>query len=544
MNTPKVAPVLIVGAGPVGSTLALELAVHDVRCILIDRLTGPSPHPKMDFLNGRSMELLRRLDITDEIRSRGVAPEYSANFLWNRTFAEDPVTVWEHPSVVGTRERIGKVNDGSAPLEAYQRLQGSLLEDILRRRARDNPLIDVREGCTVEDVVQDAQGVHAKVVESGTTSVGQVSARYAVGCDGASSTVRRGVGIPVRTVGPVSQNCDVYFRSSDPELRRHGRFFLAIVANGLTLVCRDEKDTWTGTFSLPEGGEVAQDPMGVVKERLGIDFAVSEVLNVACWEGRLSVADSYRSGAVFLAGDSAHQFYPTGGHGANTGLADAVDLGWKLAAVMNGWGGVGLLKSYEIERRPVALFNREMCLNLLEVWGRFSNLVGSGCSREQLEGFLEQEAYQIDNVGIHFDYRYPDSPIVWGEAGAPPRWHWNKITPSTFPGSRVPSMHLADGSALFDYLGTDLTLVDLSEDCTGKSSAVRAQEVGIPLTYLAIGDTGVRAAWGCDLVLVRPDQHVAWRGNAPPVAWDAVLDCVRGSAVGQERYALQEGVGR
>src|SRR5262249_49864016 len=155
------------------------------------------------------------------------------------------------------------------------------------------------------------------------------------------SRVRAAAGIDTTITGPTAQHCDVYLRSADPVLRRHGRYFLAILAGGLTLVSRDERDTWTATFPLPAGWTDGEDPAAEARRRLGADVAIDEILNITSWQGRLAVVDRYRSGRVFLAGDAAHQFFPTGGHGANTGLADAVDLGWKLAATVAGWGGPG-----------------------------------------------------------------------------------------------------------------------------------------------------------------------------------------------------------
>jgi hypothetical protein len=309
-------------------------------------------------------------------------------------------------------------------------------------------------------------------------------------------------------------------------------FFLTILSGGITVVSRDGHRTWTATFQLP-GGADPDDPVAVVEEGLGIQLAPAQVLDVALWQGRLGVSRAYRVGTVFLAGDAAHQFYPTGGHGANTGIGDAVDLGWKLAARINGWGGERLLDSYEAERRPVALFNRAMCENLLEVWRRFPRLVTEGSTREQVAGYLAQEAYQIDNAGIHFGNRYQRSPVVRHEAGAPPPWDWRGISPTTWPGCRAPSLRLSDGSALFDRLGPELTLVDLAGDGEGGRLVRRACDRGIPLTHLQVEAARARAAWQRDLVLVRPDQHVAWRGDSPVGDWDEVLDQVTGRGDGR-----------
>lgn len=524
--------VLVVGAGPVGALLALELARHGVSSVLVDRAATASRHPKMDFLNGRTMELLRRHGLADEIRRRGVGAEYAFDFLWFTDYREPPVARWHYPAVAQLRARMAAVNDGSMPLEPYQRVLGSRVEELGRQRVRAEPLTDFRPGVRCTGLAQDSDGVTVDLV-SATGAESRVLARFVVACDGANSTVRAAAGLTMDTVGPASWHRDVFFRSADPVLRKYGRFFLGIVGRGVTLVSRDEQDTWTGTFPITDDEHSAGtpgDPLAVIRERLGVDLTVEEVIDVTDWQGELAVADSYRSGRVFLAGDAAHHFYPTGGHGANTGLADAVDLGWKLAAVVNGWAGPRLLDSYSAERRPVALFNREMCFNLLEVWGRFPRLVHAGMSRAQLAGFLAQEEYQIDNAGIHFGYRYDPSPVVWPESGAPPEWRWRHVVPTTWPGGRVPSVRLPDGQELLDRLGDEFTLVDLSGDGSGKPLVEEANALGLPTAYLAVNDDEVAAVWERLLVLVRPDHHVAWRGDAPPPDWPAVIDHVRGGS--------------
>ncbi|GAB2483168.1 FAD-dependent oxidoreductase [Promicromonospora xylanilytica] len=530
VTTESSAPVLVVGAGPVGATLALELARHGVACLVAERSVAPSRHPKMDFVNARSMELFARLGVADDIRARGVPPQHGFVFHWSRTFAEPPVATWSYPSVEAVGDSIARDNDGAVPAEPYQRLAGSILEDVLREHARAHPLIDLREGWTVAELDPDTPGA---LLLGPDGERHRVSATYVVGCDGAGSDVRRQLGIGMTDDGPTADHCDIYFTSSDPVLRRHGRYFLSIVGTGVTLVSRDEDVTWTAALPLLGDERVRTDPVGALKARLGVDFVIDEVLDVTQWQGRLAVADEYRRGRVFLAGDAAHQFFPTGGHGANTGIGDAVDLGWKLAACLNGWGGPVLLDSYEAERRPVALFNREMCHNLLEVWRRFPVLAAQGASRAHLAGFLAQDAYQIDNIGIHCGYRYETSPVISHEDGEAPPWHWRSIVPTTWPGGRAPSLRLADGTALYGLLGTGLTLVDLTDDRSGAALVERAVARGVPMTHLAVDDDAVRRVWESDLVLVRPDQHVAWRGGSP-VAWDDVLDLVRGADGGLE----------
>jgi 2-polyprenyl-6-methoxyphenol hydroxylase-like FAD-dependent oxidoreductase len=526
-------PVLVVGVGPVGAVLASELDHHGVPSVVVDRSPTTSRHPKMDFIHGRSMEHYRRLGLADTIRSHGVAPDHLFNFQWIETLDQPPVSVWEHVSVDQMRRRMADVNDGTMPREPYQRVMGSRLEELGRRHLRTLDRVDLREGWTLRGYTTDGDTVVAEIAAPGR--VEHVRARYLVGCDGAGSAVRGAAGITVGDVAGPVEHRDVFFRSNDPVLRRNGRFFLTVASRGLTLVSRDGDQLWTGTFPLLDAAQRDADPVTVLRERLGVDLTVDEVLVVAHWEGKLAVADAYRAGPVFLAGDAAHQFFPTGGHGANTGIGDAVNLGWKLAAVVRGWGGEALLDSYEAERRPVGLLNREFCGNLLDVWRRYPALAAAGAGRARLTAFLDRERYQIDNTGIHFGDSYRGSPVVAGEDGGEPDWEWTRIAATTAPGWRVPSVRLADGTELHDVLGPELTLLDGSGSKEGTTIADEAATRGIPLTHVAIDDAHVRSVLERHLVLVRPDQHVAWRGDGVPDDPGAVLDLVRGGRTARPR---------
>lgn len=530
------ARVLVAGAGPAGAILSLELARHGVRSRVVDRAAAPPLFPKMDYINARSMELLRRLGLADRIREGAVPAEFDADFVFLTGLDEPPVGVWRQPSPRAQAERYAAAADGTGAAEPYLRITGSLLEDVLRQALREHPLVDFEESVELTALEQDADGVTVTLADraGGPADRGrELRVEYLVGCDGGGSAVRRALGVDQPVSGPSSSRCSVYFRSSDPLLRRHGRAFITTSARGITLVSRDEGELWTASFQIPDGTRFEGDPVAAMCEKLGEDFTVDEVLTVSHWTGTLAVTDRYREGRVFLAGDAAHQFYPFGGHGANTGIADAVDIGWKLAARLGGWGGEALLDSYEDERRPVALFNKEMSSNLLEVWRRFGQLARDGASREQLAGFLEREAYQVDNSGIHFGHRYHRSRVVAAEPGPAPRWDWTGITPQVWPGGRVPALPLADGTPLFDRFGPGLTLVDLSGTGAGAPLAKTAAEQDVPLEHLALDGAeaaGVRAVWGADLVLVRPDQHAAWRGDRLPDDGSALLDLVLGRA--------------
>src|SRR6266536_238814 len=205
-------PVLVVGAGPVGAVLALELARHNVPSMVVERSPAASAHPKMDHLTGRSMELLRRFGLAGSIRARGIGPQHTTDFSWTRGLDQPPVLVWHQPSVDQLRQRYAAVNDGSAPVEPYQRVQGSLFEELDRDAVRDHPLVDLRERWTCVDLRLEPTGVVATVADAGTGARHTVVAGYLAGCDGAGSTVRRCLEIPLDESGPRTQYCTVYFR--------------------------------------------------------------------------------------------------------------------------------------------------------------------------------------------------------------------------------------------------------------------------------------------------------------------------------------------
>ncbi len=528
-------PVLVVGAGPVGSLLALELARQGIPSMVVERSPVASTRPKLDCLSGRTMELLRRLGLAERIRRYAIGGERSTDVIWTTGFDEPPVLVWHHPSADHMRQRYAMVNDGSAPVEPYERVPGAVLERLAREAGRLHPLIDLREGWTCVDLRLEATGVVASVVDARTGERHTVDARYLAGCDGSASVVRRCLDIPLDETGPRTAYCTVYFRSGDPTLRRHGSAFVTIAAEGLILISRDGTDLWSASLTVPPDFPVT-DPVSLARERLGVPFSVDETLGVTQCDGTLGVAAAYRKGSAFLVGDAAHPFSPVLDHGENTGIGDAVDLGWKLAAAVRGWGGPELLASYESERRPVALFGRELCAALVEVRQRFSRLAAAGMSREHLAGVLEQEIHQTDNLGVHFGQRYHGSPVVWREETEPPSWQWRRIVPTTWPGGRAPAVRLADGTELFDRFGHAFTLVDLSGQGTGAPLVAQATGRGIPMTYLPVDDPAVRACWERQLVLVRPDEHVAWRGDTTPADWGAVLDRVTGHVATRIRH--------
>jgi 2-polyprenyl-6-methoxyphenol hydroxylase-like FAD-dependent oxidoreductase len=571
--------VLIIGAGPVGLTLALELEHHGIKALVVERNATTTRHPKMDISNGRSMELFRRLGVADELRKVAVAPDRRLSVTWVTDAVGWELASFVYPSVDEQRRLIRERNDGTLPLEPAMRVSQILIEPAMRELITSRAEhVSVEYGWGLERFEADPDAVTAHLVSlDGQRRT--VRAQYLAGCDGAGSTVRRQLGIGLDEIDlrkvlvhelglsrvaptvvrdfatsrrrpPDGRIYLVHFTTTEPEVfTRFGPAWHLQSPDGWTIISQNDGDTFTLHTPLAAGTDAdAIDPREFVYQRVGARFPM-EVLVANAWTPRLSVSSSFGRGRVWLAGDATHQVPPTGGYGMNTGVGDAVGLGWALAAQLRGWGTPGLLTAYEHERRAVAVRNREAAGRHSAVraaimaaarpamhserWlgERTRNRIG----REIADlGNLENEA-----LGIELGYRYDTSPAVCHEPdGRAPRQTMDAYTPSTWPGARPPSLHLDDGTALFDLLSSrGFTLLRFDDDVEAAGLIEAARRRGVPLEVLDIRDAHARALYERDLVLIRPDQHVAWRGDSAPANPVDVIDRVRGAgrAIGAKK---------
>ncbi len=530
----ETAPVLVVGAGPVGMVAALALARYGIRCMLIDQQTETTRHPKLDYVSTRSMELLRPLGITDDIRAAGVAPEHPADVVWSTGLTGAPIAVWRLPSVDEERRRIAERNDGTQPVEPGQRISQVTLEPVLRAHCRRHPRIDLSCGWKLESLTQDRDGVTSDLVDVRTGRRRQVRSSYLIGCDGASSQVRRtvGIGLDGFDVPELPGAFMVHFKSRDlSTLHRHGQFW-HYFAFRYVIIAQDEIDTWTVHVNGADPAEFdppPPDPAGFVREVTQVDLEIDKVLLASRWRPSFLLAQRYRAGRVLLAGDSAHQMFPTGGYGMNSGIADAVDAAWKLAALLTGFGGAALLDSYERERRPVGLNNMHASRRHLGVHLKAGQMLREGVPPETVGAFIDAERGENEYAGVELGYRYDESPIVSHDEGPEPYWSPQQYTPTTWPGGRPPSVRLRDGRQLYDLLGQWFTLVDFAGDGRADPLLRECAAQGLPVMQVLVSDPAAGRLWERALVLVRPDQHVAWRGDWSPPDPAAVVRRVRGA---------------
>ena len=519
--TPQIdTQVLIVGAGPVGLTLALDLGQRGVQCTLIERNATSIQLPKMERCNARTMEIYRRLGIAEKIRAAGLPRAAPMDVFLAMSMSGPPLVRLPYPSVTEAKAEIAAHNDGR-PLEPYQLISQYTLEPLLRSIVEAQPTVTVRFGCELLSFTQDAESVTARVGTRGSEQT--IRAAYLVGCDGGSSTVRKQLGIRLQGEGNIRELRQALFHCPDLYERipmGKGRHYH--IADGPLfpfIILQDSTRHWTLHAAAASDAEMAE----IFRNALGMPMAF-EMLSVNQWTQHLLCAERYGEGRVFIAGDAAHLVIPTGGLGMNTGVGDAIDLSWKLAATLGGWGGPHLLASYEQERRPIGLRNVKASgaamrgrLSWRAAWhpdARKSTPEGAAIRAEMARRFDVEQRKVTEILGIEAGYRYVRSPLVWPEAGDGPDPDNPRYIPTTWPGARLPHAWLDDGTALHDRMGPGYTLLRLGGSQADVSSLEQAwQSLGAPLEMLDIPDRRVREIAGFDLLLVRPDLHVAWRAN-------------------------------
>jgi 2-polyprenyl-6-methoxyphenol hydroxylase-like FAD-dependent oxidoreductase len=538
--------VLIVGGGPVGLVLAIELGQLGVRCELVDKRPRPGRLPKMERCNARTMELFRRMGIAGRVRAAGLPADVPMDvFVCAGDLTRPPLVHHAYPSVSELTQAGRGVNDGSMPLEPYQLISQYTLEPLLRQIAEATPGVTVTFGAELTGFAQDGDGVTA-TIHTGDGLKRVVRAAYLAGCDGAGSTVRRQLGIELRgesllTMRQALFHCPDLFARIPIGQGRHYHF-----ADDLAsfLIVQDD----TRHFSLhATAASDAQMPL-LFEELAGMPI-VYETLYVGQWTQRLMLADRYRDGRVFLAGDAAHLVIPTGGLGMNTGAGDAVDLAWKLAGTLHGWGGPWLLESYEAERRPIGA--RNVAASRKASRGRRAwraawrpeitddSDAGARARAELAEVADREQRWSNDLLGIELGYRYENSPLIASEDGQGPDPDSFAYTPTTWPGARLPHIWLDDGTPIADHLGRCFTLLHTpGAEAPAREFARAFAVASAPFATFEMRSAAAGPVYEDHaLILVRPDLHVVWRGRDRLPNPDA-LDALAALATGNGETAV------
>lgn len=533
--------VLIAGGGPVGLSLGIELAFRGIPALLVETRTEVTRHPKATLLGARSMELFRRWDRLDEkVFPAAMRQEENYFIVFTDRLAGHELARFASPGWAAIRERRPET------LARFRELQWSgygktqigqqALEPVLlaeaRRRAR---LLSLRHGTTLENFAEEGGAVRATLRDAnGATE--EVRADWLVACDGGGSAIRKALGIAMRGRGRLRSNISYLFRS--PEfLPAHGKgvanlYFTFQPDCFGVFTAIDGQDVWNYQYYWADPARTADaaDAQAVLHRAMGKPFAF-ELLATTHWHHHQSVAETWRRGRVFLAGDAAHLFVPTGGVGMNTGIGDAVDLGWKLAAVIGGWADPALLDSYQAERKPVAIRNSVISANnsdridlvMSEVP---AGLAGPGPEGDAARASMAQKirwmSKQFNSAGVHLGYRYDASPATWPDGTPEPPDDPNQVVPSTWPGSRAPHAVLADGRLIFDLFGREFSLLRF-RGAEAPHLAASLSAAGVPFRDVPIDDEAAARLYERALVLVRPDGHVGWRGDSDPAEAAAIV---------------------
>ncbi|MBX9702212.1 MAG: FAD-dependent monooxygenase, partial [Acetobacteraceae bacterium] len=496
-------PVVIAGGGPVGMTLALVLARLGTRCLLVERNPTTTRHPKMDITNARSMEIFRRLGVADALRAAAVPEDNPFDVAWITHLSGHELHRFRYDSVTQWRARIDAVNDGTMPREAPMRVSQVAIEPVLQRAVLAAPLVEARWGVGFEDRAADAAGVTVTLRRAEDGGTEQVRCAYLAGCDGGGSQVRKGLGIALEGRAAVMPRFMTHFRSDARAVLQRWGVTWHYQSAFATLIAQDDHDTWTLQSRFPPGVTPdSADPAVLLRTFCGGIDIPHEILVANHWTPHLLLAESYGAGRVWLAGDAAHQYIPTGGYGMNTGIGDALDLGWKLAALCAGFGGPLLAPSYDAERRPVGRRNREASARhtdvRIAVGGLYhEGLLAPGTAGDAARAEAAARIAALGNVeneswGIEHGYSYVASPLVWHEPGARAPDDTVRYEPTTVPGVRLPSIRLRDGGFVHDRLGPWFTLLAVGT-APDEGLVAAAARRGVPLAVLRLDDPAADA---------------------------------------------------
>lgn len=522
--------VVIVGGGPVGVALAVELGLRGVSCALIERHFEPQRIPKGQNLAPRTLEHFYRWGIADALRAERILPRgypISGITAYGSLMSE----YWFAPP---QREIIRPYY-----FQDVERLPQYLTEKVLRAKMKSLPNVESQFGWSAERVEQDEGGVRVTIAETDGSGRETLEADYVVGCDGARSVMREQIGIERGGADFDQLMVLAVFRSRElheglkrfperstynvlhPDMKGYWQFFGRI----------DVGEGWFFHAPVPAGTTTENyDFKGFIQRVAGFPFA-AEFDHLGFWDLRVAVAEKYRVGRVFIAGDAAHSHPPYGGFGLNNGLEDATNLGWKLAAKLAGWAGESLLDSYSEERYPIFKETGEDFIAGRIRWDQeFLERYSPERDRAAFERAWKERTGGIGQRLMTYEPNYEGSPVVMGPPGGKSTAHGTHSYAAK-AGHHLAPQPLSSGRNVFEELGRGFTLLAFdAEDAAVESFAAAARELGIPLKTLRDSRTGGREAYESRLVLVRPDEYVVWTGNRTPADARQVLAKVAGRA--------------
>lgn len=528
--------VLIVGAGPVGLAAAIELGQRGLRVRVIEEAQELGINPRAKTTNVRSMELMRRWGIAEAVRAAAPLPRDYTNDIVFATSLSGFEVARIKDALAFNPGRDDRYSESGQWIPQYR------LAEVMHDHVLGLPSVDLLQGHRLDSFEQTGSGVVAEVFDKATGSSRRFEAAYMIGADGGRSTVRKQLGIALKGDHAYARNFNVVIRA--PDLANRQKFGEAIMYWLINPGCpaimgpMDRDDLWFfGALLLPDQVEPGEDDArDLIRRATGLDFDF-EILAMDPWVCHRLLAERYREERVFLAGDACHLHPPMGGYGMNTGIGDAVDLGWKLAAVLQGWGGAALLDSYQFERRQI---HERVLDEAVENYGFLANHMvrekigeagpeGDAVRARVGEEIVRMKVREFKTLGVVLGSRYDRSPVIVSDGSDPPETDFMAYQPSAHPGCLAPHHWLSDGSSLYDHIGKGFTLI-AANGAAGRAGAFReaARQRNLPLDVFEHDDPTISDLYDASLSLVRTDHFVAWRGDEVPDDPGALIDRIRG----------------
>ncbi|WP_375779409.1 FAD-dependent monooxygenase [Bradyrhizobium sp. ma5] len=536
------ADVIVVGGGPVGTCLAGDLAARGIRTILLEQTDGVFPDPRMHAVNIRTMELMRRWGLEERLRNCG----------WPKDHSQDVLFVTNLDGYELGRIPWPAIADSNPPPQSptfAQRCPQSWFNPITLDFARAQKA-DIRFQWKCTGFAQsDAQvEVYATDLHDGTKRT--LRAKYLVGCDGGQSMVREALGVDRENTARYGYAAEAIFRSSElaklHDKGKAGRYTMVRPGGmSLSLLPYDGNDLYRLTLMVEPAKVTEADMHRAIRSLVGREFSYELTTPVLGWVNRESNAEKYRVGRVLLAGDAAHGMPPTGGFGMNTGLVDAGDLGWKLAAVLQGWGGDLLLDAYDQERRGAVARTARIAGSIYQDWISIAPTlkeVGTTLGAATTEGvrlrstigerLVKTFRREFNPIGGALGYWYENSPCCVPDGTDSPVDTVVEFAQTARPGHRAPHVWLRDGRSTLDLFGKGFVLLDMSnsESEVAASFVAAASQRAVPLEAIRLDEPEVASAYAARFALVRPDGHVAWRGDGSSTDAGNILDVARGKS--------------
>lgn len=540
--------IFIAGAGPVGLTLAMDLSARGVRTMLAEpRCFAEPPNVKCNHVSARSMEVFRRLGIAQAVRQAGLPADYPNDVVFRTSVTGIELT---RISIPCRRDRYTDTSgpDGWWPTpEPPHRINQIYLEPILLRHAANLPGVTLHNRTQLVGFTQDDGGVNVELLDLDSQRTRRLRTRFLVGCDGGSSTVRKQMGSQLEGTAVIQRVQSSFIRAPGlAALTRSppawGNYSVNPRRCG-TVFAIDGRETWLVHNHLnagePDFDSVDRD--WAIRQILGVDERFEyEVISKEDWVGRRLVATRFRNGRVFIAGDAAHLWVPYAGYGMNAGIADAMNLSWHLCAQLQGWATPAVLDAYESERQPITEQVSQFAMNhaqaMIKARGAVPERIEEpGPEGETIRAGVGREAYELNVqqfccAGLNFGYFYDASPLIAYDGEAAPGYSMGSFSASTAPGCRVPHFWLRDGRSLYDAFGSHYTLLRARADTNVDRLVAAAHDSGMPLTLLDVEGEALPSEYRHRLLICRPDQHVAWRGDQVPDDTSALIDRLRGAA--------------